>query len=89
MLQKRLGHPNITGKERIALLCVADMATFFVCTFSGFLALLAFYRVAWPATPPVPAENNNVLLIFLLLYGLAGVTGKLPELLHALKLEGH
>jgi len=80
-LQKRIGHPGITGKEKVSLLCVADMVTFFVCTFFGFLALLAFYRLAWPANPVASSESSNVLLIFLLLFGLAGVTGKLPELL--------
>jgi hypothetical protein len=85
-LQKRIGHSGITGKERISLLCLADMVTFFICTFFGFLALLAFCRLAWPANPTASSESSTVLLIFLLLFGLAGITGKLPELL---KLQIH
>jgi hypothetical protein len=63
------------------------MTTFFLCTFSGFLALFAFYGLAWSSAPPHTGQNDNLLLIFLLLYSLAGITGKLPELLHALKLQ--
>jgi hypothetical protein len=81
-IQLRIGHSGFTRrKERIWVLCVADMVTFFICTLSGFLALIAFFRLAWPAKPSPPAEGSNVLLIFLLLYSIAGITGKLPELL--------
>jgi hypothetical protein len=80
-IQFRIGHAGITGRERIWVLCVADMVTFFVCTFSGFVALFAFYRLAWPERSSAPTEGSNVLLIFLLLYSMAGITGKLPELL--------
>jgi hypothetical protein len=81
MIQKRIGNPSITGYERVFVLCIADMVTFFICTFSGFLALIAFCRLAWSATPSTSSESSNVLLIFLLLYAVAGITGKLPDLL--------
>jgi len=80
-IQLRIGVQGITGRERIWVLCVADMVTFFICTLSGFIALFAFYGLAWPQTTSAPTEGNNVLLIFLLLYSMAGITGKLPELL--------
>jgi hypothetical protein len=86
-IQRRLGRQEFTGVERILVLCLADMVTYFLCTFSGFLALVAFYRLAWPSPPSTATTGDSVLLIFLLLYGLTGVTGKLPELLHGLKLR--
>jgi hypothetical protein len=89
MIQKLLTpFQNLTNTQKVLLLSIADAFTFFVCSFSGFLALFAFRQLAWPSTP-VAAETSSVLLIFLLLYGIAGITGKLPELLHALKLQGH
>jgi hypothetical protein len=90
MLQKRLTpFQQLSDREKILLLCIADGFTFLLCTFSGFLALFAFRQLAWPVSPAPTGESSAILLIFLLLYGIAGVSGKLPELLHAFKLQGH
>ena len=79
---------QLTARQKVLLLSIADGFTFFVCTFSGFLALFAFRQLAWPPSPSA-TQPSGVLIIFLLLYGIAGITSKLPELLHALKLQGH
>ena len=88
MMQKLLTpFQQLTTRQRVLLLCIADGFTFFFCTLSGFLALFAFRQLAWPSTSVGTPESSSVLLIFLFLYGVAGITGKLPELLHALKLQ--
>jgi len=72
--------------DRIVLLCVADMFTYFFCALSGFYSLLLFYRAAnLNSAQPTPMEHPAVL-IFLLAYGVLGITGKLPDTLNKFKL---
>jgi hypothetical protein len=72
--------------DRTILLCIADMLTYFLCASSGFYSLLLLYRVAnLNSVPPTPIEHP-AFLIFLLAYGVLGVTGKLPDSLNRLKL---
>ena len=61
------------------------MLTYFVCTFSGFVSLAAFADVAPPANRLPTTAGAATWLIFLVLYSLLGVTGKLPDLLARLK----
>ncbi len=72
--------------DRVLLLCIADMFTYLLCALSGFYSLLLFYRAAnLNCVPPTPIEHP-AFLIFLLAYGVLGVTGKLPDSLNMLKL---
>jgi hypothetical protein len=72
--------------DRILLLCIADMLTYLFCALSGFYSLLLFYRAATlNSVTPTPIEHP-AFLIFLLAYGVLGVTGKLPDSLNVLKL---
>jgi len=72
--------------DRILLLCIADMLTYLFCALSGFYSLLLFYRAAnLNSVTPTPIEHP-AFLIFLLAYGVLGVTGKLPDSLNKLKL---
>jgi hypothetical protein len=71
--------------NRTVLLCIADMLTYLFCALSGFYSLLLFYRAAnLNSVPPTPVEHP-AFLIFLLAYGVLGVTGKLPDSLNRLK----
>jgi hypothetical protein len=81
MFQLRCGIESIKGWKRIVLLCVADAFTYFICTSSGFYALFLLYWATRSAS-----DLSTPLAIFLGLYGLLGITGKLPELLGKLKL---
>jgi hypothetical protein len=71
--------------RRVLLLCIADMLTYFACTFSGFITLLALADA--PHRLPSSA-GEATWLIFLALYSLLGITGKLPDLLGKLKFPG-
>jgi hypothetical protein len=61
------------------------MLTYFFCAASGFYSLLVFYRAANLNSATPTAIEHPALLIFLLAYGVLGITGKLPEALNRLK----
>lgn len=76
-----------TKAERVILLCIADMVFYVVCTASGFLALfLAVELSARLKNPSEIALGTSVLLVFLAVYGILGVTGQLPSLIQQGKL---
>ena len=82
MFQWIFGTDTKAGNTRkVLLLCIADMFTYFVCSFSGFVALFFPYQLV--SESPSPATTS--LVIFLALYGVLGVTAKLPDLLHKIK----
>jgi len=82
MFQWIFGIDTKSGKTRkVLLLCLADMLTYLVCAFSGFLALFIAHDLIGVA----PAPATTALAIFLVFYGVLGVTGKLPDLLPKLK----
>ena len=86
MLQSLLGVGTKWSKaNRILLLCLADMFTYLFCALSGFYSLLLFYRVI----NLMPAHSSSIshpaVLIFLLAYGVLGITGKLPDSLNQSK----
>lgn len=86
MFQWILGRKEISGTLRkVVLLCLADAFTYFVCAFSGFLSLFVLYSLMSQESDSTRDPGNYVLLIFLLLYGILGVTGKLPDLLQNVK----
>jgi hypothetical protein len=74
--------------RRIILLCIADMITYLVCAFSGFISFFVLYRLASQELDSIKAPSDHALMIFLMLYGILGVTGKLPDLLQNIKLPG-
>jgi len=77
--------PRLGIWDRVILLSCADFLTYAVCALSGFYALLIAYRTAGltPATK-APLQHSSVL-IFLVLYGILGITGKLPDTLNRIK----
>jgi len=63
--------------DKVILLCIADALTFFVCAATGFEALLRLKGIASGKLATI--QDHGVLAAFLLLYGVSGITGKLPE----------
>jgi hypothetical protein len=89
MFQWILGTKAIAATaHRVILLCVADMITYLVSAFSGFISLFVLYRLASHELDSANAQSDHALMIFLVLYGILGVTGKLPDLLQNIKLPG-
>jgi hypothetical protein len=80
----RMGGQEWPWWDRAVLLCFADGFTFLLCAFSGWLSLFVF----WINLKNLGVHEHDLLLIFLFVYGLLGVTGKLPEILNKLKLPG-
>ena len=80
--------PKWRVADRVVLLCLADMLTYFICALSGFYSLLLFYRAASLGSPsPTPIEHPAIL-IFLAVYGIAGITCKLPDALNKWPIPG-
>jgi hypothetical protein len=64
------------------LLCIADAFFYVACRASGFLALfLAVELSIRLSNPSEIALGTSVLLVFLAVYGILGVTGQLPSLI--------
>jgi hypothetical protein len=85
MLQWRLNAQLIPEIAlRIFLLCLADAFTFFVSSLSGFLSLFFLYQLGNQQLD----ASRVTLIIFFGLYGILGITAKLPELLAKLNLPG-
>jgi hypothetical protein len=86
MLQWILGIKEIDTKGRkVVLLCLADAFTYFVCAFSGYISLFVLYSLMNQEADSARGHVDHALLIFLLLYGVLGITGKLPDLLQSFK----
>jgi hypothetical protein len=75
---------NLGDVERVFLLSLADCFTYAVCALSGSYAILIAYRVANLPDPKAPLAHPAVF-IFLLLYCVLGVTGKMPDTLNRIK----
>ncbi len=89
MLQMLISGKNeatkgFTKRQRVWLLCLADAFTYFLCAATGSLSLFAFMHLTRSGF--ASTDGHAVFLIFLILYGVAGMTGKLPEILGKLKL---
>jgi hypothetical protein len=71
-----------------ALLCLAYTLTYFICTLSAFVTLwlLLHTGIAEGHIPTTAVEAT--WLIFLVVYSLLGITGKLPEVLPRIHLPG-
>ena len=77
-----------TKIRRVVLLCLADTITYLLSTMSGFISLFLFYQLTDQESALAKDQGGSALLIFLVLYGILGVTGKLPDLLHSIKFPG-
>ena len=76
-----------TKPQRVILLCIADMVFYVICTASGFLALFLTVELSTRLKDPSEiALGTSVLLVFLAVYGVLGVTGQLPSLIQQGKL---
>jgi hypothetical protein len=71
--------------QRIIVFYIHDALLHVVCTVSGFIALLLAFRIAQTGLVQLPA-SASILMVFLALVGLAGVTGQLATLLLSGKL---
>jgi len=74
--------------RRIVLLCLADALTYFICTLSGFVALWFFLQSGITGARIPTTAGEATWLIFLAVYSLLGITGKLPEVLSRIHLPG-
>ena len=77
---------NSPKVRRVLLFCLADGFTYLLCASSGFVSLIVFLQLVHNGF--TADRDQSILLIFLLLYGIAGITGKLPDILGKLKLGG-
>jgi hypothetical protein len=75
---------NLGDVERVFLFSLADYFTYALCALSGAYAFLIAYRVANLPKSEDPLAGPAVL-IFLVLYGVLGVTGKPPDTLNRIK----
>jgi 4-hydroxybenzoate polyprenyltransferase len=73
---------------KVILLCLADAVTYFLSAMSGSISIFIVYQFTSQATATLKDQVGSILLIFLVLYGILGVTGKLPELLNKIKIPG-
>lgn len=75
-------HLRWTRPQKIFLLCIADMLTYLITTLAGFVALFMSYYILerLPSLDKIGA-GLSALLIFLAIFGLLGVSGKLPYLI--------
>ncbi len=74
-------------ERKVSLLCISDAIFYFVSCAAGFVALYFAYQLS--VLLPDPANisaGTSVLLIFLAVFGLLGVTGQLPFLIQQGKL---
>jgi hypothetical protein len=73
--------------RRVSLLCLADMFTYMVCSGSGFFSLWLAYRI-WNRIPNINeiSVGLSTIMIALTIYGILGITAKLPDRMHNGKL---
>jgi hypothetical protein len=78
---------NVTKTQRVVLLCLSDMISYFLCTLVGFASLFMAYRFTSRASVLSKLDiGSSLLLIFLVLLGILGVTGQLLYLIQQGKL---
>lgn len=76
--------PEWSRTRRVWLLCLADMFTYFVCAVTSFIALFAL----WQFASQNPACAYSTFGVFLALYGIPGITAKLPDVLSKIRPPG-
>jgi hypothetical protein len=76
-----------TRNQKIFLLCIADMLLYIISTFLGFLALFLSYRILSEVPDLFDIGGGlTALLIFLIIFGLLGISGQLPNLMQKAEL---
>ena len=74
-------------RQKLFLLAIADGLTFFITSLSGFGALKLCWDISVRIADPAKIEAGTAaLLVFLAVYGILGVTGKMPAVLDRWKL---
>ena len=67
------------AENKLSQLCISDMFFYATSRASGFVAICFAYRLSVLLPDPANiALGTSVLLIFLVVFGLLGVTGQLP-----------
>lgn len=71
-----------TMPQRVILLCFSDTIFYLFCTIAGFVSFFVVYRIFLKVSVLSQLQvGSALLLIFLILFGILGVTGQLPHLL--------
>lgn len=71
-----------TMPQRVILLCFSDMIFYLLCTLAGFASFFMVYHIYTQGLVFLQLQvGTAMLLIFLILFGILGVTGQLPHLL--------
>jgi hypothetical protein len=86
-VQSQQAPKRLSDIDRVVILALADCLTYALCSLSGFYSILVAYRIAHLAAAEAPVAHPAIL-IFLILYGVLGATGKLPDTLNKLKAPG-
>lgn len=74
--------------RKIFLLALADGLTYFVTSASGFISLALCWKLSDNISDPAKIEVGTAALLgFFVVYGVLGVTGKLPDLIDRGKLS--
>lgn len=74
--------------QRFFLLAIADGLTYFITSFSGFWPLELCWDISVRIADPAKIEAGTAALLgFLAVYGILGVTGKMPEVIDRGKLS--
>ena len=78
---------NWTKPQKVLLLALADAFTYFVTTASGLVSLYLCQKLSVRISDPPGIEvGTSALFVVLAIYGIFGVTGKLPYLIDQGKL---
>ncbi len=73
--------------RKVFLLALADGLTYFITSVSGLVSLILCWKLSVRISDPAKIEvGSAVLLGFLAVYGILGVTGKMPNLIDRGKL---
>jgi len=73
--------------RKFFLLALADGLTYFVTSASGFVSLILCWKLSVRISDPAKIEVGTAALLgFLAVYGILGVTGKMPYLIDKGKL---
>ena len=74
--------------RKVFLLALADGLTYFVTSASGFGSLVLCWELSVRISDPAKIEVGTAALLgFLAVYGILGVTGKMPDLIDRGKLS--
>jgi hypothetical protein len=77
-----------TKSQKFFLLALPDCLTFFITCASGFVSLFLCWKLSVRISDPAKIELGTAALLgFLAVYGILGVTGKLPSLIDRGKLS--